>query len=151
VLPSSLSYCLRSPQIARASKYLTLGNHSLRHYVLSSLSEAEQEVDIVENQKVLKRLGHRVSRVFSFPYGGPQHFNLTTLRLLKKHGYAGFVYSRSRLNFSTRKSLCVDQDVMRSAERYMVAPTFLGFQRQIFRLFAKGVKGRFFGAGRIAV
>jgi peptidoglycan/xylan/chitin deacetylase (PgdA/CDA1 family) len=148
---ASVSYCVKSPQIARVSEYLTLGNHSLRHYVLSSLTEAEQEEEIVENEKILTRLGHRISRVFSLPYGGPQHFNLTTLRLLKRHAYAGFVYSRRRLNFLPRKSLCVDGDVIPSAERYMVASTFEGFQRQIFRLFAKNVKGRLLGAGDIGV
>jgi peptidoglycan/xylan/chitin deacetylase (PgdA/CDA1 family) len=131
----SACYCLRDPVIIRPSAYLSLGNHSFHHYVLSSLSEAEQEQEIVRNHEVLRGLGHNISQVFAIPFGGEADFTDTTLSIIRRHGYRGVLYSRDRINLGQRRSVAMREgDRLVYAERYMAATTYPKFQKQIFRL-----------------
>jgi peptidoglycan/xylan/chitin deacetylase (PgdA/CDA1 family) len=135
---STAFYCLRDPGVIRRSPYLTLGSHSFHHYVLSSLTAVEQGEEIRRNAEVLAGLGHPVSRVFAVPFGGPKDFNATTIRVVKEQGYIGIVYSRDRVNLAWKgRGGRRGGEALVSAERYMVAPTYQAFQRQMLRVAMK--------------
>lgn len=139
IAASELIFCITDPARFRPSRFITLGNHSWHHYVLSSLTEDEQETEIRGNQRILERLGLPQSKIFSIPFGGDDDFNTATLRIISRCGFTGFLYSRNRLNkkIRTRPS---NGTVLRAAERYMVADTFRGFQKHIFRLRLKAMR-----------
>jgi peptidoglycan/xylan/chitin deacetylase (PgdA/CDA1 family) len=88
---SEMSYCVRDASRIPRGPLLTVGNHSFNHYVLSSLGEDEQEREILDNQAILSGLGVPVSKVFSVPFGGAEDFNRSTVKILRKLGYTGFL------------------------------------------------------------
>lgn len=75
---------------------VTYGNHTCNHYVLSSLSPAQQEEEIAGMEAVLDRLDLPRSRVFCLPFGGMNHANSATFDVCRKLGLTGFVYLRDR-------------------------------------------------------
>lgn len=100
------------------------GNHSLGHFVLSSLDRDQQSAEIRENQEALVRLKLPLSNVFAFPFGGLSDFNDDTLSILRDDGYSGAVLSRSRLNGKTRyQGFC--------AERWMPPDDMAWFHRRL--------------------
>lgn len=65
---------------------MLIGGHSHRHNVLSSLSAENQEKDIVENLKLLRK--HLVQKhwFFSYPFGKKYTYNKQTIKLLSENG-----------------------------------------------------------------
>ena len=63
-----------------------IGSHGKSHYWFNSLSESNQEKEIVESKFFLKNIYQNESFLLSmcFPYG---NYNNTTLNLLKKHDF----------------------------------------------------------------
>ena len=111
------------------------GNHTYNHYLLSSLNMEQQELEIAKNHQLLKTLDVKLSKVFSIPFGGDKDFNTTTIQLLKKYNYIGFLYSKNALNLKRNQNR--DKNLI-SRERYMVNSEFNSFQKQIFKLTLKG-------------
>jgi peptidoglycan/xylan/chitin deacetylase (PgdA/CDA1 family) len=126
-------YCVSEARQETGEQLVSYGNHTLNHYVLSSLSEEEQEREIGASHEMVSQCGGTVSRVFSVPFGGAGDFNATTVEILKRYQYRGFLYSRDRVNLNFLKNR---QSVggMTFRERYMVAPEYEMFRRQTSRV-----------------
>jgi peptidoglycan/xylan/chitin deacetylase (PgdA/CDA1 family) len=96
-------YCRASDLAAQKSPYLTFGNHTHSHYVLSSMSKDEQFTDVALADQILKEMGHPeggplpLSRVFSIPFGGSRDFNQDTLEVLRDLGFSGYVQSGTKV------------------------------------------------------
>ncbi|MEK7218911.1 MAG: polysaccharide deacetylase family protein [Patescibacteria group bacterium] len=135
-----------SPQDLPKDSLVTYGNHTLHHYVLSSLSEEEQREEILGNQRLLEEWGFRCSRVFSLPFGNAGDCDAATFRILREAGYEGIVYSRNRLNFPRhvgrdrswpRHQELPLQDGLVAAERAMAPATLTGLQKQFLGMWAR--------------
>ena len=119
------------------------GNHTCNHYVLSSLSKEEQEIEIIENQKLIKNLNINYSKVFSLPFGGEADFNEDTIELLKKYQYKAFLYSDDKINLAPlNKNIKNRSFSLLSGERYMAKASFNLFQKHLFKLGVKGLISR---------
>ena len=77
---------------------ISYGNHTLNHYVLSSLDESQQYHQIIESENILQQaVGPKVSRCFSAPFGGTCDINETTLNILQEAAYESILMSRQKL------------------------------------------------------
>ena len=75
-----------------------IGNHTMNHYVLSSLSEAEQFDEIESGRNTLEQLTKiRINSIFSAPFGGTEDINSDTWESIKEPGYDSIAMSRQRL------------------------------------------------------
>lgn len=122
---------------------ITFGNHTYNHYVLSSLTKEEQEVEINENQKLIKDLDINYSKVFSVPFGGPKDINIDTIELIKKYEYKAFLYSDNKINLVPLNQKIENRSFsLLSGERYMAQPSYNSFQKHLFKLGVKGLISR---------
>ena len=76
---------------------LDLGNHSARHYLLSSLGADQQQQEIVRGHSALAAFDLDISSCFSVPFGGTDDINEHTLPLVREAGYESVLMSRQRL------------------------------------------------------
>ena len=86
---------------------ISYGNHTFNHYVMASLSAAEQEREIVDNELFLNGLGVRRSRVFALPFGRSADYNETTVQMCKQAGLRGFLLSDHRVNFTRSRAASI--------------------------------------------
>ena len=80
---------------------VTVGNHTLNHYRLSSLSVADKQLEVAENRKAIVNSDLIESKVFAFPFGENGSFDQQDISILKKEGYRGFFMTnqgQSKLN-----------------------------------------------------
>ena len=77
---------------------ITYGNHGTNHYILAALSDEQQAEEIGHTHALLAGLDIPLSRLFSIPFGGPQHVNATTFAILRRLGYQGMLYAQGRCN-----------------------------------------------------
>ncbi len=129
-------HCVRDPSLLIRSPLVTYGNHTMNHYVLSSLSKEEQRAEILDNHALLASLNLPLSRLFSIPFGDTTDFNDDTLAIAREAGYDGFLYSRNRLNILRHKQLPTTGGFP-FAERYMVPPRFADFQKQLLGMWIR--------------
>jgi hypothetical protein len=97
--------------VALDTPLVRFGNHSLNHFVLSSLSDDAMRKEIILNQEYLHDTfpTERLSRLFAIPFGGFAAFNSATLECLKYVGCDGFLTSISSMYRTTHKQdLCID-------------------------------------------
>lgn len=74
-------------------KGMTIGGHSHRHDVLSSLSNEEQTLELTTCLELLNRnIANHTIFPFSYPYGKMSTFNEHTIACLKKH-HVHYAYS----------------------------------------------------------
>jgi peptidoglycan/xylan/chitin deacetylase (PgdA/CDA1 family) len=100
------------------------GNHSYRHYVLSSLLPAEQRQEIESAKTYLDRQRHvKTSSVFAPPFGDAQHINQETFNIIRDLGYKGLALNRGRL--TTERAL---KDGIRVIERFSPAEVEITWQ-----------------------
>jgi peptidoglycan/xylan/chitin deacetylase (PgdA/CDA1 family) len=98
------NYCFDDIRYFKSHKLVFYGNHTHNHYVLSSLSTAEQVDEICRTRAFLQSIAKiQVSEVFSIPFGQPGDFNDDTLTILRDLGYRGVLLSRQRLNCGRQK------------------------------------------------
>jgi peptidoglycan/xylan/chitin deacetylase (PgdA/CDA1 family) len=136
-----LRYCAEQENELIDDSLVNYGNHTYDHYVLSSLSDEEQEYQIHKNLLLLQSTKRRISKVFSIPFGGEDDFNQTTCILLQKYGYIGFLYSRGHLNMLSKRGKEANIPLP-SFDRYMPTEGFASFQKQLLRMTLKGFKLR---------
>ena len=79
--------------------YVSYGNHTYNHYVLSSLTEEEQYYEIFNNIQLLSDLDVNLSNVFAFPFGGLNDYNKATLRILNDLNIKNVLLSNNVMNF----------------------------------------------------
>ena len=82
------------------NEYVSYGNHTYNHYVLSSLTEEEQYYEINHNMKFLKKLNINLSKVFAFPFGGMNDYNKLTIKILDDLNINKVLLSNNMINFS---------------------------------------------------
>jgi peptidoglycan/xylan/chitin deacetylase (PgdA/CDA1 family) len=135
-----LQYCVSDAGDLLRSPLVSYGNHTYDHYLLSSLSNEEQEEQIVRNWKLLESIGGKISSVFSIPFGGKDSFNLKTCELLRKYGYDFVLYSRGRLNMPGKRQTANDDAFcLPSFERYMPSGRMKTFQIQLTKIWIKAL------------
>ena len=79
--------------------YVSYGNHTYNHYVLSSLTEEEQYYEIFNNVQLLSDLDVNLSNVFAFPFGGLNDYNKSTLKILNDLNIKNVLLSNNVMNF----------------------------------------------------
>ncbi|MCK4441273.1 MAG: polysaccharide deacetylase family protein [Sulfurovaceae bacterium] len=130
------NFCIKDIEYLRKNPLVSYGNHTYNHYVLSSLNRNQQELEIRKNHELLEKLDIKHSKIFSIPFGGDRDFNSTTIELLKKYNYRGFLYSKNAINIKNSRSSDL---TLPSRERYMVNSDFNSFQKQLLKLGLKGL------------
>ncbi len=85
---------------------IVYGNHSLNHYVLSSLSSEQQKNEIVVAKNLLELSPkHKISSSFSAPFGGDNDINNETISILNSLGYKDLLMSRQQLQPAFAQSI----------------------------------------------
>jgi peptidoglycan/xylan/chitin deacetylase (PgdA/CDA1 family) len=79
-----LHYASREQLSALRAAGLSVGAHSISHRLLSQLSDAEQEREVLGSIQALSELLGEAVSTFCFPYGGEHSFNAHTLALLAR-------------------------------------------------------------------
>ncbi|TWI93042.1 polysaccharide deacetylase [Roseibium hamelinense] len=123
-------FCVDAGTDLPRHELLAYGNHSLNHYVFSSLQNAVQRDQIQANKEVLARMNLPVSDVFSIPFGGLDTFTPHTLRCIGDSGYRAALLSRGRLNAQNTGALA-KLSGFPVIERYMPPGTLAEFQHQV--------------------
>jgi hypothetical protein len=125
-------YCTPKDLAHACSSKLTCGNHSHSHYVLSSMSEREQHVEIETAQRLLSDIGLPISRVFSIPFGTQRDFNDDTIAILRDLDYLGYVLCAGKGGWD---ALCKD-DKLGTGSQVVALRRFMPTENQRF-LFAE--------------
>ncbi|WP_157230794.1 polysaccharide deacetylase family protein [Kiloniella laminariae] len=125
-----LSEVIASRKILLEHPLVSYGNHSHSHYVLSSLSEAQQRDEILLCHDWLKASGLQLSNSFAAPFGGSHDVNLSTERILREQGYKSLLMSRKAVNKNS--TAFREAKDLRILERYM-APDSLGELQMLAR------------------
>lgn len=90
-------YCFDSTDWLISHPLVSYGNHSHSHYVMSSLTRAEQTQEIQATQSLLEGVsGINTSQVFSIPFGEERDFNEATVVAARECGYSALLLSRGR-------------------------------------------------------
>ncbi len=111
--------------------YITYGNHSHSHYVLSSLTQEQQREEITRCQSWLAESGLELSRIFAAPFGGSMDVNEVTNKILIEQGVNGLLMSRKAINSGIKREGTGALDVL---ERYMVPSTLPELQEMALTL-----------------
>ena len=129
-------YCVNDIKTLISDPLISYGNHSYSHYVMSSLNECQQELEIKNNLDILRKCNVKMTNIFSLPFGGDEHFNSVTIKLLNKYKYSGFLKTGNALKISKYKNRYT---LLPSRDRYLVKSSFNSFQKHILTLGLKGV------------
>lgn len=129
-------HCVSSLERLTRHPLVTYGNHTMNHYVLSSLPHERQEEEIAGGQRFLEALGVPLSRIFSIPFGGTGDFTPETVEIVKATGYRGMLLSRNRLN-RLRNGTIPPMAGLPCLERYMVPPSFGEHQRHMLGMWSR--------------
>ncbi len=136
----NIVFCVNDINSIIKHPLISYGNHTYSHYVLSSLNGNQQETEIKRNHELLTKCDVKLSKIFSVPFGRDNDFNSTTIDLLNKYQYTGFLYSRNAINIRRlNKNYKVADSTLVSRDRYMVNSEFDSFQKQILKLGLKGL------------
>jgi len=71
-----------------ASKYVTIGAHTVTHSRLSVLSEQQQRDEIFTSKRQLEALLGKTITAFSYPYGKKGDYNGASVRLCREAGFS---------------------------------------------------------------
>ena len=111
---------------------ITYGNHTLNHYVLSTLSYEQQYFEIKENERILNDIGVNTSKIFSVPFGAKDDFNEHTLDICSQLSYKGILLSRNRLNRNL-----IAQNSISYGERFIVPSSVDRLITRTYKIFVK--------------
>ncbi len=78
---------IKQLKILAASPYIEIGAHTVNHSRLSSLTENEQEFEILESQKSLENIIRKKVNLFSYPFGTQYDFNQTSMDILSRNDF----------------------------------------------------------------
>jgi peptidoglycan/xylan/chitin deacetylase (PgdA/CDA1 family) len=88
-LAGELRLFLTWPEIAELrAAGLTIGNHSLTHPVLATLTLDEQRVEVEEAKQAIIQRFDCGPVPFAFPYGRPKHYSPGTVRIVAESGHS---------------------------------------------------------------
>jgi peptidoglycan/xylan/chitin deacetylase (PgdA/CDA1 family) len=80
------------------SGLIDFGAHGYSHAILSLLSPAEQEDEILRSLHAVRELTGQPCRFFAYPNGRRQDYNEETVRILDSHGVQAAVTTMSGFN-----------------------------------------------------
>lgn len=98
---------LSASEVVLSHPLCRIGNHTARHYVLSSLCADKQREEIVGGLTGIRAMlaachaEVSMSRIFSAPFGGDHDINDTTIRIVREQRYSALAMSRQRLQSAT--------------------------------------------------
>lgn len=93
----SLNLCFDSNKYLIKHDLVYYGNHTDKHYLLSSLTKDEQFKEINTTKELLETLDVNVSNIFSIPFGGLGTYNEDTISILKDLKYNWILLSKGFL------------------------------------------------------
>lgn len=122
------------------SGLIDYGPHTVSHEILSNLSEAEAEKEIVQSKSEIENKIKGKVTLFAYPNGTLSDFSGEHVRLLKKHGFYGAVSTVSRLNSSSENPfylarMCIGSDI--SSDPSFLALRTAGFFNHVADLKSK--------------
>ena len=106
------------------NKFITYGNHTLNHYVMSSLNYEEQKSEILDNKNFLSSLNVNTTNIFALPFGTYNDLNMDTIKILKDTNINKVLLCNNKIN---NKNDCFNYDSIKFLDR--LAPS-----NNIFRL-----------------
>jgi len=106
------SLCFDSKKYLIKHPLISYGNHTVHHYVLSSLNGEQQFDEICECQNYIKSYNINLSNIFSIPFGGRNTFNKITEDIIKELGFNGVLLSENKLN-RQESSFYIDRFMLR--------------------------------------
>ena len=80
------------------NKFITYGNHTLNHYVMSSLKYEEQKSEILENKNFLSSLNVNTTNIFALPFGTYNDLNMDTIKILKDNNINKVLLCNNKIN-----------------------------------------------------
>lgn len=116
------AYCTLADLKRMPFQYMKLGNHTVNHYVLSSLTRTKQHDEIEGATSCLSGVNAEVSKIFSIPFGAARDFNATTLEILRDLGYVGFVQSSGYQVTDGRERVVPNRYGLVGLNRFMPRP-----------------------------
>ena len=82
------SIYMTSEQVRSLSDFgVRVGNHTAHHWQLSSLDEAGQQKELADAQEALAALVGEPITTLAYPYGEPQDYNETSVRVSRELGF----------------------------------------------------------------
>ena len=73
---------------------MAIGSHTHTHPVLSSLSRADQKIEMLTSRSIIESITGSKVRSVAYPIGGYRHFTKETMTIAKESGYsAGFSFN----------------------------------------------------------
>jgi len=122
------NYCIKSPNDLIHHPLISYGNHTFNHYVMPSLTQEEQFIEINKTEELLDSLGLNRSRVFSVPFGGIRYADATTFNLLRKFNFRGILMSGNQVHWGRIKQKA---NTLPMVWRYMAPTDIVTFQKQL--------------------
>lgn len=96
------------------SNWVTIGGHTVTHTRLTSQTEAEQRWEIFESKRILEKIiGHQIF-CFSYPFGGVDDYDETTIELALEAGYKNIIAVGQRYKLGTQAKYCVPRIVVQN-------------------------------------
>ena len=103
-----------------ASKFITIGAHTVTHTKLAIQSYDVQKWEIMESKRVLEAiLGHEIT-TFSYPFGCYEDYTRETVKIVKQAGYTkvasnfpGQVHAKMTSAFEIPRQIVRDWDIVR--------------------------------------
>ena len=80
------------------NKFITYGNHTLNHYVMSSLNYEEQKSEILDNKNFLSSLNINTTNIFALPFGTYNDLNMDTIKILKDTNINKVLLCNNKIN-----------------------------------------------------
>tara|TARA_B000000460_G_C21527454_1_gene399007 strand:+ start:1563 stop:2450 length:888 start_codon:yes stop_codon:yes gene_type:complete len=80
------------------NKFITYGNHTLNHYVMSSLNYEEQKSEILDNKNFLSTLNINTTNIFALPFGTYNDLNMDTIKILKDTNINKVLLCNNKIN-----------------------------------------------------
>jgi peptidoglycan/xylan/chitin deacetylase (PgdA/CDA1 family) len=90
-LPAS-AFATRDEIIEAArSSWVTLGGHTLTHPNMAQLTTEGLEHEVSESRRILREWTNQSIDWFAYPFGGPEHWNVTAKQVVRDAGFDGAV------------------------------------------------------------
>lgn len=104
-----------------SNPFLKIGNHSANHYVLSSLTKEEQQIEIQNaHQQLISLFGvDKVSQVFAAPFGGKESVNQSTIDILIDCGYKALLLTENNGILKDKKGIQIKDSDYPTYRRFL--------------------------------
>ena len=112
------------------NKFITYGNHTLNHYVMSSLNYEDQKSEILDNRNFLSELNVNITNIFALPFGTYNDMNKDTIKVLKDTNINKVLLCNNIIN---NKNDCFNYDSIKFIDRLTPSNNIFRFILNIFK------------------